>query len=102
MSDTPPVTVLTDGERETLLYALRSPGWATSLDQIGDGTDAIRHLRDYDKDAPKEMDKYVFGACRTAFQHAIGKAMFGPHESIIPLAEKLGLRRAKREEKKPS
>ncbi len=92
---------LAKDDREALLAALRAPGWATSIEAIADGTDAIRRLRAAPPEAVSIDDpgEYVMEAIRAAMMHAISRGMFGPGPELLELCEKVGIEPGKRRSK---
>jgi len=96
MSEPQTITITTD-DREALVIALRSPGWATALDLIGDGTDALKWLRDSDLSGPIAVpNKWVADALKLAVTSAIQRGVFGPGEALVALCDKIGLKRSER------
>lgn len=91
MSKTPITVRTTPEDREVLLLALRAPGWATSLELIADGIDAVKALRGAEGEVDIAVEPFVRDAVKAALTAALARGFFGPSEKLVELFTAWGI-----------
>ena len=85
--------ILTADDKEAITLALKMPGWANTLELIGDGVEAIKVIRDVDVSVNPEvqLSKYAHEAVKAAMSHAVQRGFFGPGEPLVKLLTQIGM-----------
>lgn len=81
-----------------LIAAVSQPGWATTIDALADGVDAVKVLRAAEPDTEFDVPKYPARGIKAAVAKAISVGFFGASSEALELMEKLGMKPTRDEE----
>ena len=82
---------LSESQQQALLAAIVQPGWATTLDLMADGIDAVKYLRAFTPNTDNAVSVQVRSAMQTATKAAIARGFFAPNEEMGQLLIRIGL-----------
>lgn len=74
-----------------VVAAVSQPGWATDINMLADGVDAIKALREVTPGAEFTLDKYALRGVKAACTKAVSTGFFGASTEALELLVAVGI-----------